>query len=261
MKATYLSLTLSVLAVALLASCGPDAINNGKEPKGEVTSLTLSASTATLKTGETLQLTATVTPADAKVTYTTDNASIASISETGLIKALTPGSATITAQAGEKKATCTITVTEAYVQTENVDLLCLLDQKRYPTGSTIDYVDAVPADEADFYNLQLAFSVLKTTDYAITLTCEKPVNASVCIGPECKLVEKMTTHTEQVSLTSDQEANAKGKEKGQPSSLDTHLTIPAKAGETYTNRLGIKLVPIKGGKTLEWTVNLAITVK
>ena len=106
MKSTYLYLSLALISLALLTSCGPDA----NKPTPEVTALTLSATTANLSVDETLQLTASVTPADAKVTFTTDNAAVATVCEKGVVKAIAPGTATITAQAGDKKATCTVTV-------------------------------------------------------------------------------------------------------------------------------------------------------
>ncbi len=116
MKATYLYLSLALMTLALLTSCGPDA----NKPTPEVTALTLSATTAQLSVGETLQLTASVTPADAKVTFTTDNAAVATVCEKGIVKAIAPGTATITAKAGDKTATCTITVEEKKVEEKNV---------------------------------------------------------------------------------------------------------------------------------------------
>ena len=43
--------------------------------------------------------------------------------------------------------------------------------------------------------------------------------------------------------------------------LQTHIVIPAKAGETYKNRMTIQLKPTDGSEPLSWPVNLAITVK
>ena len=142
MKATYLYLSLALMTLALLTSCGPDA----NKPTPEVTALTLSATTAQLSVGETLQLTASVTPADAKVTFTTDNAAVATVCEKGIVKAIAPGTATITAKAGDKTATCTITVEEKKVEEKNVTLFNKIDGKKYPSGSTIDYVSSVSKD-------------------------------------------------------------------------------------------------------------------
>ena len=77
-----------------------------------VTSVTLNKTSASLKAGETVTLTATVKPDDATdktVTWTTSDASVATVSN-GVVTAKKVGTATITAKAGDKSATCSITV-------------------------------------------------------------------------------------------------------------------------------------------------------
>ena len=62
-------------------------------------------------------LTATVKPDDATdktVTWTSSNPAVATVDETGKVHAVAAGTATITAQAGDKTATCKITVTAGY---------------------------------------------------------------------------------------------------------------------------------------------------
>ena len=78
----------------------------------EVSSITLDNSSASLKVGETVTLSATVNPSDATdktVTWTTSDATVATVSN-GVVTAKNLGTATITAKAGDKTATCTITV-------------------------------------------------------------------------------------------------------------------------------------------------------
>lgn len=77
-----------------------------------VSSVTLDKTTAGLREGETLQLTATVLPdnaTDKTVTWTTSNADVATV-EDGLVKAISAGDATITASAGEFSAVCSVSV-------------------------------------------------------------------------------------------------------------------------------------------------------
>lgn len=77
-----------------------------------VTSVTLNQTSASLKVGETVTLTATVNPSDATdktVTWTTSDATVATVNN-GVVTAVKVGSATITATAGDKSATCEITV-------------------------------------------------------------------------------------------------------------------------------------------------------
>ena len=253
MKTTYIYLSLALLTLALLTSCGPDA----NKPTPSVATLTLSASTAQMTVGETLQLTASVTPADAKVTFTTDNATVATVSETGIVKAIASGTATITAQAGDKKATCTITVAEG----KNVSLFNKLDGKKYPSGSTIDYVATITKEEAEFYSIDLLFSVIKTMNYTAELTFDNEFDGSICIG-QCQMVEKVKSYKvdEPVEFTADSEEGPV-KKKGEMTSrwLDFALSTPV--GETYKNRVTIKLFPEDGSETLSWVINVALTVK
>lgn len=82
-----------------------------------VSGIYLNQSKATVTEGETLTLTATVTPADATdkaIVWTTSDPSVATVAD-GVVTAIAPGTATITARAGSKEATCIITVEERYI--------------------------------------------------------------------------------------------------------------------------------------------------
>lgn len=221
----------------------------------------LNKTSATLYLGETLELLATVTPADAEVTFKTDNAAVATVCKKGVVKAIAPGTATITAQAGGKTATCTITVTAT--KTQNVALFNALDGKKYPSGSTIEYAVSIPKEEAKKYNVELFFSVLKTAQYTAMLAFETPVTGMVCLLGNCKELnnEKYCTTKQDNLIADSEESQYPEKKKDQLTSLGTHIDIPTPAGETYKNRLTIQLKPADGGEKLSWTVNLAITVK
>lgn len=122
MKPFKLSIILSVALFAAAVSCGPvnpaspvDPVNPSKpeQKKVEVTGITLSETSLSLLIDEEKTLTATVTPDDATdktVTWSSDDESVASVSN-GKVKGLAEGSATITAKAGNKTATCSVTVT------------------------------------------------------------------------------------------------------------------------------------------------------
>ena len=84
------------------------------------TAITLTPESASIETGKTVQLTATVTPADADqtVTYTSSNPGIASVSSSGLVTGISAGSAVITATTSNGlSAECEVTVTEPHVHT------------------------------------------------------------------------------------------------------------------------------------------------
>jgi hypothetical protein len=91
----------AVCAVAV--SCSKDV---------EVTSVTLDQTEVSVKVGETCALVATVAPADATdpaVTWTSSDVKVATVAE-GVVTGVAAGEATITATAGGKTATCTVTV-------------------------------------------------------------------------------------------------------------------------------------------------------
>lgn len=79
-----------------------------------VTSVTLDQTSAQLIETKTLTLTATVLPSEAvpynPVRWETSDSSVATVSESGVVTAVKAGKATITARAGDKSATCTVTV-------------------------------------------------------------------------------------------------------------------------------------------------------
>lgn len=86
-----------------------------------VESVTLGKTELALVIGEAdVTLTATVKPDDATdktVTWTSDKPEVATVDANGKVHAVAAGTATITAQAGDKTATCVVTVTAAPVYT------------------------------------------------------------------------------------------------------------------------------------------------
>ena len=78
-----------------------------------VESVTLNTNILELKEGDTATLHATVSPwnaTDQTVTWTSSNPSVASVDQNGKVTALQEGTAVITAKAGDKTATCSVTV-------------------------------------------------------------------------------------------------------------------------------------------------------
>lgn len=90
----------------------------------KVASVELSNSTANVAVGGKVTLTATVNPSNASnpaVTWTSSDATVASVSN-GVVTANKVGTATITATAEGKTATCTITVVPETIPAEKVEL-------------------------------------------------------------------------------------------------------------------------------------------
>lgn len=115
-----------------------------------VDSIALSACAATLDVDETLKLTATVTPSHAiqTVTWTSSNPSVATVSKSGTVTAVSPGNTVITATtASGMTATCKVNVVASYNGHGYVDL-------GLPSGlkwATCNVGANVPEDFGDYF--------------------------------------------------------------------------------------------------------------
>ena len=95
-----------------------------KETQVEVSSVSLNTATIEMVEGETFSLMATVLPKDAEydgVTWASSNASVASVNS-GTVTAVKEGTATITASAGGKSATCSVKVSAKIVAVTSITL-------------------------------------------------------------------------------------------------------------------------------------------
>lgn len=113
----YLSLFISFALI--VSACG----GGSEEPapsaqKIDVTSVTLSHTSLQMNPGTSQQLTATVTPSNATnktISWESSSTSVATVSSTGLVNAVADGTATITATADGKSATCEVTVVSSVI--------------------------------------------------------------------------------------------------------------------------------------------------
>jgi len=115
------------LLVAVVACNRNDDSNNGDTPTISVTGVSLNQSTASLVVGDTLQLTATVQPADATnrvVSWSSGDTTVATVNSTGLVTAVSSGTSTITVttQDGNRTAICVVTVNPATIPVASVTL-------------------------------------------------------------------------------------------------------------------------------------------
>jgi uncharacterized protein YjdB len=81
----------------------------------------LNTSAVTLEVGELFSLKASVYPSGSP-TWSSSNSKVASVNRVGCVSAHKEGKATITAKFGQKKATCIVTVTKAYIQLNHTEL-------------------------------------------------------------------------------------------------------------------------------------------
>ena len=99
-----------------------------KEPEVQevrVESVSINQSSAEIEIGKTLQLNATVSPSTASrkdITWSSSKSSVASVSSSGLVTAVSEGTTTITASADGKKGECTVSVVKKAIAVSEVKL-------------------------------------------------------------------------------------------------------------------------------------------
>lgn len=129
------------------------------DPVIDVESVTLSASTLDMTAGDTSTLTATVSPSNATdktVTWSSSAPAVASVSG-GTVTALSAGQTVITATAGGKSATCTVTVTNATVDSDYIAYM----KRTYP-----NYVESTKGLDITFKEDLVGICYSTWHDYA-----------------------------------------------------------------------------------------------
>lgn len=114
----------------------------------EVSGISLDQQTLDLTVGDKQQLTATVTPENADdktVVWTSDNNDVVTVDE-GMVEAVAAGEAIVTAAAGGKTATCTVTVKSATVE---VDVSLDQETLNLTVGETQQLTATVTPENAD----------------------------------------------------------------------------------------------------------------
>ena len=104
-----LTLILSICTICFLSACSGE----NKETDTPVSSITMNQPSVELLKGESIQLSATVVPSNAtlsSITWSTSKPSVATVSNSGLVTAVDSGNASITAAAGGKTTSCSVTV-------------------------------------------------------------------------------------------------------------------------------------------------------
>ena len=145
-----------------------------------VTEVVLDNTSLEMTEGDTVSLTATVNPADATdktLTWTSSDASVASVSENGEVQALKAGTATITvSSANGKTATCVVTVAKKIIEVTSVSL----DQTK------------LELTEGDIATLTATVNPSDATDKTLTWTSSDTSVASVSANGEVKALKTGT---------------------------------------------------------------------
>lgn len=111
-------------------------------------SLTLDKAELAMTTGQSARLTAT---GGEKITFSSGNEAVATVSEDGSVQAVAAGSTVVVASSGEQKATCRVTVTDAAQttqpegETKKLEIYSVLG-KQTVTSVTIPVGDSAPME-------------------------------------------------------------------------------------------------------------------
>ena len=160
---------LTLVLLMLVMGCGeeptPAPTPTPTPTPVAVTSVTLNQTLAELAVGETVILTAVVSPSNATdktITWSSSNSGVATVSG-GTVKGVAEGTATITASAGGKSATCSVKVTPNVVAVTGI----VLNQKDIAllVGDTFQLTATVSPDNA--------------TDKTVTWSCANEQIATV----------------------------------------------------------------------------------
>ena len=177
----FLAIALLMLAVGCGEDPAPTPTPTPTPTPVAVTSVTLNQTLAELKVGETVILTAAVSPSNATdktVTWSSSNSGVATVSG-GTVKGVAEGTATITASAGGKSATCSVKVTPNVVAVTGITL----NQKDIAiiVGDTFQLTATVSPDNATEKTVawSSADEQIATVDNTGKVTAKAPGKTSI----------------------------------------------------------------------------------
>ena len=223
-----------------------------QEKTVDVSSVTVSPSTLALVEGESSELTATVLPSNATdkdVTWSCSPSDYVSVDGNGKVTALREGSATVTAMAGGKKGTCSVTVSAKVVPVSKIVLdatsldlivgdthtLSVTMEPADATDKTVSWATSDAAVATVEGGLVTAVSPgeatisVSTADGALTATCKVNVSAPFSYGGMC--LEAVSDGAIVISNPNLLTIEYKVETKDWTSSGDASISIQAKAGE------------------------------
>ncbi|MBR3864249.1 MAG: Ig domain-containing protein [Clostridia bacterium] len=200
MRKPFKQLLVALLAVVMVLSvmaCTPLG------PETPETKITLSATTLTLEVGQDAELTATITPEDLEISWSSSDANVAKY-EDGKVYALAEGTATITASNGEVSEACTVTVT-APVITDSIELSSSsmtletgasksLTATTVPEDMQLEWsssdANVAKYEEGRVYGLSAGTATITATNGTLSATCVVTVNDLIEDGINKTLIAK-----------------------------------------------------------------------
>lgn len=241
---TLFRILAAALITATALSCekepAPDqgGDNSGQGGTIKVTSVTLNVETLSLAEGDVATLTATVLPANATnkaVKWSSDTPAVATVDNYGLVTAVAPGTAVVTATAGDQSASVTVTVTEAVVvKSVFTDLV-----KNYKEESAGTYSVELPLGKG--YTFAGAF------DFRDLFT-DLPATATFALAPVEQQNSEVTEYYE--SLTGNLAADGKW-------TRNERFAEDLNVNDEFNANNGVRILVSNGGALL-YTINFYI---
>lgn len=190
---------------------------SGTSAPVKVTGITIKEKEKTLTAGESFQIEASVNPKNAensKITYKSNDFEVATVSESGLVTAVSEGKTTITVSCGDVTENVTINVQNTEVTLESISLdenitldvgaSQLLNLKLTPENATInnDYITYTSSDEK---------VAIVTTDGIIYALSNGTADITVSIGTmEAKTTVTVTGEKNEVATNTGSSSNFLG---------------------------------------------------
>ena len=184
--------------------------DTGTDTPAAVSGITLSQTEISLNKGKTAVLTATVAPenaADKTVIWSSSNEKVATVSD-GTVTAVSKGTATVTAKAGDKTATCTVTVkVPASKVTLNTKQIYMVKGKSVNVKATVTPSDTTDRTSWSTSNKKVAtvkngkISAKQTGKATVTVKAgSKKATVKVNVVSKAKKATKVTLNKKKATL-------------------------------------------------------------
>ena len=209
------------------------------------TAVALDSTSQKLETGKSFTLMATVTPTDTtvKVVWSSDNGAVAKVSSTGVVTAVKPGTAVITATAGSVKATCTITVSDPVYKVTDIKLTAA-PSRRIAAGKKV--------------KLKASIAPSNATDKSVTWTSSNKKVATV--NAKGLVTFKKNAGGKKVTITATAKDGSKKFAKitltcmkGSVKSIKLSGKTTVKSGKTTKLKAKVSTKNGKANKTVVWS--------
>ena len=259
----------SIILEALLASCLLFACTQ-KEEEIPVSSVTISQPTAEMIVGETVKLSAIISPSNAtdkEVIWASSKQSVAIIDKSGLVTAIAEGTSNITATAGGKTGTSLVTVSKRVVEVSSIELnktaLSLVEGEEFTLVATVKPEDAT--DKSVTWTSSDS-SVAKVDDGKITAIKEgtasvtakagnKSVSCTVSVSKKVVAVTEVILNNTSLSMVEGDEATLTATVKPDNatdktvswSSSDASVASVSVSGEVTAIKEGTCVITAKSG--------------